>query len=42
MCNSGRFTVVVPDVYTQDLEIAERHLIVDTKKIQQPIMNNNF
>ena len=32
MCNSGRFTVVVPDVYTQDLEIAERHLIVDTKE----------
>lgn len=32
MCNSSRFTVVVPDVYTQDLEVVERHLIVDTKE----------
>ena len=32
MCVSGRFTVVVPDVYTQDLEVVERHLIIDTKE----------
>ncbi|MBY2071991.1 ABC transporter permease [Clostridioides difficile] len=30
MTNTGRFMVVVPDKYVQELEISEEHLIVDT------------
>ena len=32
MNNCGEFMVIVPDEYVEGLEIAERHLIVDTKE----------
>ena len=36
MTTMGRFVVIVPDEYVQNLEISEQHLIIDTKEETTP------